>query len=70
MCPSSCCSQAGGLSQLAARVIASLTNVTLLDRPTSARTLVSAVQAAMRARAASVSDSRTAEGPERRPAQA
>src|SRR5262245_21425233 len=37
-------------SPVAARVTASLTNVTLLDRPTSARTLLSAVQAALRAR--------------------
>jgi signal transduction histidine kinase len=40
----------GHLSPVAARVIASFTNVTLLDRPTSARMLVSAVQAAIRAR--------------------
>jgi signal transduction histidine kinase len=32
------------------RILSALTNVTLLDRPTSARTLVSAVQAALRAR--------------------
>ena len=42
--------QIGHQSPLAARVIASFTNVTLLDRPTSARTLVSAVQTALRAR--------------------
>jgi two-component system, sensor histidine kinase len=35
---------------MATRRIASLSNVTLLDRPTSARTLLSAVQAALRAR--------------------
>jgi len=40
----------GHQSPLAERVIASFTNVTLLDRPTSARTLVSAVHAAIRAR--------------------
>lgn len=34
-----------------APILASLTNVTLLDRPTSARTLISAVQAALRTRA-------------------
>jgi signal transduction histidine kinase len=37
-------------SPVAARVSASLSNVTLLERPTSARTLVSAVQAARRGR--------------------
>ena len=37
-------------SAIATRVQASLTNVTLLDRPTSARTLVSAVQSAIRGR--------------------
>jgi signal transduction histidine kinase/CheY-like chemotaxis protein len=42
--------QTGTQSALAARVIASFTNVTLLDRPTSARTLISAVQTAIRAR--------------------
>jgi signal transduction histidine kinase len=42
--------QTGVQSPAAAKVSASLTNVTLLDRPTSARTLVSAVQAAIRAR--------------------
>jgi signal transduction histidine kinase len=42
--------QTGHQSAPVARAIASLTNVTLLDRPTSARTLVSAVQAAIRAR--------------------
>jgi signal transduction histidine kinase/ActR/RegA family two-component response regulator len=40
----------GPQSQVAARIIQSLTNVTLLDRPTSARTLLSAAQAALRAR--------------------
>ena len=42
--------QTGTQSPLASRVIASFTNVTLLDRPTSARTLISAVQTAIRAR--------------------
>jgi two-component system, sensor histidine kinase len=42
--------QTGTQSAHAARVIASFTNVTLLDRPTSARTLISAVQTAIRAR--------------------
>jgi signal transduction histidine kinase len=42
--------QTGTQSPIAARVIQSFTNVTLLDRPTSARTLVSAVLAAIRAR--------------------
>ena len=36
--------------ELPARLIASLTNVTLLDRPASARSLLSAIQAALRAR--------------------
>ncbi len=42
--------QTGTQAPLAIRMIGSFTNVTLLDRPTSARTLVSAVQAAMRGR--------------------
>jgi signal transduction histidine kinase len=42
--------EAGGQSAHSARTVDSLTNVTILDRPTSARTLVSAVQAALRAR--------------------
>jgi two-component system, sensor histidine kinase len=42
--------QTGTQSPLAVSVIASFTNVTLLDRPTSARALVSAVQTAIRAR--------------------
>jgi signal transduction histidine kinase len=42
--------QPGAQSPVAVRAIESMTNVTLLDRPTSARTLVSAVQAAIRAR--------------------
>jgi signal transduction histidine kinase len=42
--------QTGVQSPLAARIIQSFTNVTLLDRPTSARTLVSAVETAIRAR--------------------
>jgi signal transduction histidine kinase len=42
--------QTGRQSPLAARVISTFTNVTLLDRPTSARTLVSTVQTAIRAR--------------------
>jgi len=37
-------------SAAAARLLAALTNVTILDRPTSTRTLVSAVQAAIRGR--------------------
>ena len=37
-------------TKLSARMIARFTNVTLLDRPTSSRTLLSAVQAAHRAR--------------------
>src|SRR5581483_4384107 len=42
--------QAGTQSVVAARVAHSLTNVTILDRPTSARTLLSAVQTAIRGR--------------------
>lgn len=42
--------QTGLQSPLVAHAAASFTNVTLLDRPTSARTLISAVQAAIRAR--------------------
>src|SRR5262249_31007329 len=42
--------QTGAQSAASARVIESFTNVTLLDRPTSARVLVSAVQTAIRAR--------------------
>jgi signal transduction histidine kinase len=42
--------QTGTQSPLAAQVISTFTNVTLLDRPTSARTLISAVQTAIRAR--------------------
>ena len=42
--------QTGTQAPLAAGVIKSFTNVTLLDRPTSARSLVSAVKAAVRAR--------------------
>jgi len=42
--------QTGAQSPIATRVIGSFTNVTLLDRPTSARSLLSAVQAAIRAR--------------------
>jgi signal transduction histidine kinase/CheY-like chemotaxis protein len=40
----------GPQSPLAARVLQSLTNVTVLERPTSSRTLLSSVQAALRAR--------------------
>ena len=42
--------QTSAESPAVAQVIQSMTNVTLLDRPTSARTLVSAAQAAIRAR--------------------
>jgi signal transduction histidine kinase len=42
--------QTGAHSPIATRVIGAFTNVTLLDRPTSARSLLSAVQAALRAR--------------------
>jgi len=40
----------GNASTAAGRVVKAVTNVTLLDRPTAVRTLVSAVQAAIRAR--------------------
>jgi PAS domain S-box-containing protein len=43
-------SQVGPQSEAAGRVMNSLNNVTLLDRPTSSRTLLSAVQSAIRAR--------------------
>lgn len=43
-------SHIGAQSDLAARIVASFTNLTVLDRPTSARMLRSAVQAALRAR--------------------
>jgi signal transduction histidine kinase/ActR/RegA family two-component response regulator len=43
-------SRADGQSASTTRLLASLTNVTVLDRPTSTRTLVSAVQAAIRGR--------------------
>jgi signal transduction histidine kinase len=42
--------EVGVQSPAVARIIGSLTNVTLLDRPTSARTLLSAAQTALRAR--------------------
>jgi signal transduction histidine kinase len=42
--------QTGVQSPMATRVIGAFTNVTLLDRPTSVRTLLSAVQTALRAR--------------------
>src|SRR5262249_49721057 len=42
--------ETGTQSPAVARIIGALTNGTLLDRPTSARTLLSAAQAAMRAR--------------------
>jgi signal transduction histidine kinase/CheY-like chemotaxis protein len=42
--------QAVAQSAAVARIIASMTNVVLLDRPASARTLISAVQTAIRAR--------------------
>jgi signal transduction histidine kinase/ActR/RegA family two-component response regulator len=42
--------QSGPHSPLAARVLESMTNVTVLERPTSSRTLLSSVQAALRAR--------------------
>jgi PAS domain S-box-containing protein len=41
----------GPPSLVAARVVDSLRNVTILERPTSSRTLISSVQAALRARA-------------------
>ncbi len=41
---------ARNISSAATRMIAALTNVTLLDRPASARALISAIQAALRAR--------------------
>ena len=44
-------SRAGDQSAAASQLLAALTNVTVLDRPTSPRTLVSAVQAAIRGRA-------------------
>jgi signal transduction histidine kinase/ActR/RegA family two-component response regulator len=44
-------SRADGQSAAATRLLACLTNVTVLDRPTSPRTLVSSVQAAIRGRA-------------------
>ena len=44
-------SRAEGQTTAATRLIASLTNVTVLDRPTSPRTLASSVQAAIRGRA-------------------
>lgn len=44
-------SRAEGQPAAATRLLASLTNVTVLDRPTSTRTLTSAVQAAIRSRA-------------------
>jgi two-component system, sensor histidine kinase len=43
-------SRADGQSASTTRLLASLTNVTVLDRPTSTRTLVSSVQAAIRGR--------------------
>ncbi len=43
-------SRADGQSALTTRLLAALTNVTVLDRPTSTRTLVSSVQAAIRGR--------------------
>ncbi len=43
-------SRTDGQSAAATRLLASLTNVTVLDRPTSTRTLVSSVQAAIRGR--------------------
>jgi len=42
--------QAGPQTPAVARILGALTNVTVLDRPTSARTLVSTVQAALRGR--------------------
>jgi signal transduction histidine kinase/ActR/RegA family two-component response regulator len=42
--------QSGPQSPLAARILQSLSNVTMLERPTSSRTLLSSVQAAIRAR--------------------
>jgi signal transduction histidine kinase len=42
--------QTGSQAPMATHMISSFSNVTLLDRPTSARSLVSAVQAAIRAR--------------------
>jgi signal transduction histidine kinase/ActR/RegA family two-component response regulator len=42
--------RAGGQAENVARAITALTNVTLLERPASAQTLLSAVQAALRAR--------------------
>jgi two-component system, sensor histidine kinase len=42
--------QSGPQSPLAVRALGSLSNVTILERPTSSRTLVSSVQAALRAR--------------------
>jgi two-component system, sensor histidine kinase len=44
-------SRADGHTAATTRLLASLTNVTVLDRPTSTRTLVSSVQAAIRGRA-------------------
>jgi two-component system, sensor histidine kinase len=44
-------SRADGQSAATTRLLAALTNVTVLDRPTSPRTLVSSVQAAIRGRA-------------------
>jgi signal transduction histidine kinase/ActR/RegA family two-component response regulator len=44
-------SRADGHSAATTRLLASLSNVTVLDRPTSTRTLVSSVQAAIRGRA-------------------
>ena len=44
-------SRADGQSAATTRLLACLTNVTVLDRPTSTRTLVSSVQAAIRGRA-------------------
>jgi signal transduction histidine kinase/ActR/RegA family two-component response regulator len=44
-------SRADGQSAATTRLLDSLTNVTVLDRPTSTRTLVSSVQAAIRGRA-------------------
>jgi two-component system, sensor histidine kinase len=49
--PSILLSRADGQSAATTRLLASLTNVTVLDRPTSPRTLVSSVQAAIRGRA-------------------
>lgn len=48
--PSVLLCRAGHQSKIAARVIGSLRNVTVLDRPTPTRTLISSLKAALRAR--------------------